>query len=112
LTEAISGTGSATALGGGVWNNGLLLMRNDQVSNNVARAEGPSGAAEGGGVWNGVDIAGPTVKLTLKDTTIIHNVVDGSVGISLQGGGLFTTSPVTLIHTTIALNIPNQCVGC
>src|ERR1019366_7389941 len=102
-------TGSATALGGGVWNNGLLLMRNVQVGNNVARAEGPSGTAQGGGIWNGVDIAGPTVELTLENTSINHNVVDGSVGITLQGGGLFTTSPVTLIHTTIALNIPDQC---
>jgi hypothetical protein len=112
LTEALSTTGSATALGGGVWNNGLLLMRNVQVGNNVARAEGPSGTAQGGGIWNGVDIAGPTVELTLENTSINHNVVDGSVGITLQGGGLFTTSPVTLIHTTIALNIPDQCVGC
>ncbi len=112
VTEALSTTGSATALGGGIWNNGLLLMRNVQVSNNVARAEGPSGAAQGGGIWNGVDIAGPTVDLTLEDTIVVHNVAEGSVGISRQGGGLFTTSAVTLIHSTIALNIPDQCVGC
>jgi len=112
ITEAFSTTGSATVLGGGVWNNGLLLMRNVQVSDNVGQARGPAGAAQGGGIWNGVDIAGPTVELTLVNTSVTRNVLQGSAGISLQGGGLFTTSPVTLTNTQIALNRPDQCVGC
>jgi hypothetical protein len=112
ITEAFSTTGSATVLGGGVWNNGLLLMRNVQVSGNVGQARGPAGAAQGGGIWNGVDIAGPTVELTLVNTSVTRNVLQGSAGISLQGGGLFTTSPVTLTNTQIALNRPDQCVGC
>ena len=112
ITEAFSTTGSATVLGGGVWNNGLLLMRDVQISDNVGKAEGPAGAAQGGGIWNGVDIAGPTVELTLENASVTRNVLQGSAGISLQGGGLFTTSPVTLTNTQIALNRPDQCVGC
>jgi hypothetical protein len=111
-TEAISTTGSATVQGGAVFNNGLLLMRDVQVTDNVGRAEGPSGAAQGGGIWNGVDQAGPTVVLTLEDTNVIGNVLEGSSGTSLQGGGLFTTSPVTLTGTRIILNYPDQCDGC
>jgi len=112
ITEAFSTTGSATVLGGGIWNNGLLLMRNVQVSDNVGKAKGPAGAAQGGGIWNGVDIAGPTVELTLENASVTRNVLQGSADISLQGGGLFTTSPVTLTNTQIALNLPDQCVGC
>ena len=35
-------------------------------------------------------------------------------GVKLQGGGLFTAPPATVILTdsVIALNIPDQCVGC
>ena len=46
------------------------------------------------------------------NTSVTRNVLQGSAGISLQGGGLFTTSPVTLTNTQIALNRPDQCVGC
>jgi hypothetical protein len=104
ITEAHSSTGSATVHGGAVFNNSLLLMRNVRVSDNMGQAEGPTGAAQGGGVWNGVDVSGPPVQLTIDHTSVTNNVLTGSRGISLQGGGLFTTSPITLTHTLIALN--------
>jgi hypothetical protein len=87
----------------------------DVISGNVARAEGPTGAAQGGGIWNGLDVitgALPPVQLTLVNTSVTRNVLEGSAGISLQGAGLFTTSPMTLTNTQIALNRPDQCVGC
>lgn len=112
VTEARTATGSATVLGGGVFNNSLLLMRSVRVSGNVGRAHGPNGAAQGGGIWNGVDVSGPPVQLTLKNTRVTRNLLTGSSGISLQGGGLFTTSPVTLTNTRIARNRPDQCIGC
>ena len=115
ITKSISTTGPAMIEGGGVFNNSLLLTRNVQVSGNVARAEGPTGAAQGGGIWNGLDVitgALPPVQLTLVNTSVTRNVLEGSAGISLQGAGLFTTSPVTLTNTQIALNRPDQCVGC
>ncbi len=112
VTDARSATGSATVLGGGVFNNSLLLMRNVRVNGNVARAQGPNGAAQGGGIWNGVDVTGPPVHLTLTNSRVTRNRLAGSSGISLQGGGLFTTTPVTLTHTRIARNHPDQCAGC
>ena len=39
ITKSISTTGPAMIEGGGVFNNSLLLMRNVQVSGNVARAK-------------------------------------------------------------------------
>src|ERR1700749_806089 len=47
---ARSKTGSATVLGGAVFNNGLLTMRNVSVDHNLAIAHGLSGTAQGGGI--------------------------------------------------------------
>jgi hypothetical protein len=109
---ASSTTGSATAEGGGIFNNSLLELRNVQVSDNSATATGPSGVAQGGGIWNGVELSGPPVELTLENTTVTRNTLNGSPGVTVQGGGLFTTLPVTLTHSLIALNTPDQCFGC
>ena len=56
--------------------------------------------------------AHPWRKLTLNDTALTRNSLTGSPGITVQGGGLFTTFPVTLSHSLIALNSPGQCFGC
>ncbi len=112
VTTARSSTGSATVMGGGVFNNSLLLMHDVLVGSNVARADGPSGVAQGGGIWNGVDLSGPPVQLTLDHSSLTRNVLSGGPGITAQGGGLFTNTPVTLTKTQIALNRPDQCVGC
>jgi hypothetical protein len=34
------------------------------------------------------------------------------LGITVHGGGLFTTNPVTTKDTVIANNTPDQCFGC
>ena len=115
ITQARSFTGSASVLGSGVFNDSLLSMRNVEISDNLGRAEGPSGVAQGGGIWNGLDAitgAVPPVQLTLANTRVTENALTGTPGVSLQGGGLFTTSPVTLTNTTIERNHPDQCVGC
>lgn len=109
---ASSTSGSATALGGGIFNNSLLALQNVRVSGNVGRATGPTGDAQGGGVWNGILLSGPPVELTLDHTLVTHNVLTGSAGVSVQGGGVFTTSPITLRKSPIVLNAPDQCVGC
>ncbi|HEY1568415.1 MAG TPA: hypothetical protein VGF68_15415, partial [Solirubrobacteraceae bacterium] len=62
--------------------------------------------------WNGVDLSGPPVELTVAHSSVTRNVVTGSAGIAASGGGLFTNTPVTLLGTRIALNRPDQCVGC
>ncbi len=68
--------------------------------------------AQGGGIWNGVLLSGPPVKLTLARTAVTRNAVTGSKRITVHGGGLFTTSPVTLTQSLIARNRPDQCFGC
>ncbi len=109
---ASSTSGSATVLGAGIFNNSLLALENVRISGNVGRATGPSGDAQGGGIWNGVLLSGPPVELTLDHTLVTHNVLTGAPGVSVQGGGMFTTAPVTLRKSAIVLNTPDQCVGC
>jgi hypothetical protein len=111
---ASSSTGSADVQGAGVFNDGLLTLVNDTVSGNSGTASGPSGAAQGGGIWNGTDITGPPVQLTLEYTTVTRNSLAGSHGIKVQGGGLFSAPPATVVlrDSLIALNIPDQCSGC
>jgi hypothetical protein len=111
LTLARSDTGSATVLGGGVFNNSLLLMDHVIVSRNTARAQGPAGDAQAGGIWNGALITGPPT-LTLENSSVVGNALQASPGIPRQGGGLFTTFPVVRMNTLIAGNRPDQCLGC
>ena len=96
----------------GVLSDSLLELDGVQISGNTGRATGPTGTAQGGGIWNGVEFAGPQVQLTLDHTTVTHNSLSGSPGITVQGGGLFTTLPVALTHSVIAGNTPDQCFGC
>jgi hypothetical protein len=109
---ARTSTGSATVQAVGVLSDGFLELDGVQVSGNTGTAIGPTGTAQGGGIWNGVEFAGPHVQLTLDHTTVTDNALSGSPGIRVQGGGLFTTLPVTLTHSVIAGNTPDQCFGC
>ena len=105
--------GSATLQGAGIWNAGTLQLLDTKVQNNVGRASGPSGTAQGGGIWNGLYPDGPLpVSLTLTDSKVAGNSVSGSAGLTVQGGGLFTAFPVTLQHSKIEKNKPDQCFGC
>jgi hypothetical protein len=109
---AKTSTGSATVEAVGVLSDSLLELDGVQISGNTGTATGPAGTAQGGGIWNGVEFAGPQVQLTLDHTTVTGNSLSGSPGIRVQGGGLFTTLPVTLRHSVIAANTPDQCFGC
>jgi hypothetical protein len=109
---AKTSTGSATVEAVGVLSDSLLELDGVQVSGNTGTATGPTGTAQGGGIWNGVEFAGPQVQLTLDHTIVTGNSLSGSPGITVQGGGLFTTLPVTLTHSVIAGNTPDQCFGC
>jgi len=109
---AKTSTGSATVEAVGVLSDSFLELDGVQVSGNTGTATGPTGTAQGGGIWNGVEFAGPQVQLTLDHTTVTHNSLSGSPGITVQGGGLFTTLPVTLRDSVIAGNTPDQCFGC
>ena len=107
-----SKTGTASVQGGGIFNNSLLSLVADIVSSNVARAVAPTGVVQGGGIWSGVELSGPNVSLTLDHTAVLHNAALGTAGVTRQGGGLYTNTPVTQDHALIALNTPDQCFGC
>ena len=109
---ATSKTGSASVFGAGIFNNSLLALQNVTVTGNVGKASGPSGTVQGGGIWNGVFLSGPPVELSLDHTTVTGNQLVGSSGMTLEGGGVFTTESITQSHTTIAGNSPDQCSGC
>ena len=102
---AFSRTGAATVQGVGVLNNSLLALQHVQVRDNTGRADGPDGFAQGGGIWNGVLLSGPPVRLTLDHTAVRNNSLTASPGLDTEGGGLFTTRPPTLVHSTIAGNL-------
>jgi hypothetical protein len=109
-----SSTGVANVFGVGISNGGLIVLSGDQVNDNLGTAIGPSGTAQGGGVWSSSEVYSPVPpQLTLENTTVTHNAVIGSHRITVQGGGLFTdpSESVTLTHSLIALNIPDQCYG-
>ena len=109
-----SSTGEANVFGVGISNGGPIVLIGDQVNENLGTAIGPSGTAQGGGVWSSSEVYSPVPpQLTLQDTTVTHNALIGSHGITVQGGGLFTdpSESVTLTHSLIALNIPDQCFG-
>jgi hypothetical protein len=108
---ATTTTGTATVQGAGFTNFAVLRIRGTTFSDNGGTATGPSGTAHGGGLFNGAFFGGPG-KLSLIDSAIVDNTLSGGPGITIQGGGLFTSSPVTLKNTVIANNVPDQCFGC
>ena len=111
--SATSTTGSAFVYGVGIFNGGLLELRNTLITANMGTASAPSGAAQGGGIWNGAFVPPPPgPELTLVDSAVTHNTLSASPGVTRQGGGLFTTAPVTLKNSLIAANSPDQCYGC
>jgi len=114
IARATSTTGSASVQGAGIFNDGLLTLIDDSVGGNSGIATGPAGEAQGGGIWNGATFTGPPVRLTVQDTAVTGNSLTASHGVKAQGGGLFTARPATVMLTdsVIALNIPDQCVGC
>jgi hypothetical protein len=109
---ARSRAGSALALGGGILNNGLMDLKSVRIQGNTAAAYAPTAAAQGGGIYNGPALFDQQVELTVSDSRITGNAVVTSGGGSAQGGGVYTTAPLTVTATRIAGNRPDQCLGC
>ncbi len=94
---------------------GPLTLQNTTVSGNTGHASGLTGSAQGGGIFNVDETAAngpPGGPLILTNSRVVSNVLSGSPAITLQGGGIFATNPVTLTHSLIAGNSPDQCDGC
>jgi hypothetical protein len=105
--------GTATILGAGLLNNGLMTISNSTISHNRGEAHGQDGTAQGGGIWNGQLFGGPTSPLTLQNSQVTDNQLRGDPGVTLSGGGIYTLGfPTTLTNTVVAHNKPDDCVGC
>ena len=92
-------------------NFGQTTLERTLVVGNMVTASGAAGSAQGGGIWNS-NFGGPPSVLTLTDSVVTANTLSASPGITVQGGGLFTTFAVTLTRTVITGNKPDQCFGC
>jgi hypothetical protein len=103
--------GSASAVGGGISNFGQTTLERTLVTANTASASGATGFLHGGGIVND-SLFGSTPSLTATDTVIAANRLLAGPGITAQGGGLYTTFPVTLSRTVVAGNRPDECFGC
>jgi hypothetical protein len=111
-----SGSGSAPAGtvfagGGAIANFGQTTLERTVVTSNSLSATGAAGSVQGGGIGE-FSFGGPPPSLALTDSVIAGNSLSANAGITVQGGGLFTTFPVTLTKMVIAGNKPDQCFGC
>lgn len=103
---------SAVARGAGIVNDSLLVLEGVEVSQNHLRAAAPRGSAQGGGIWSGADISGPPVRLTLRHSTVAENTATGATGVEVLAGGLYSSSKLQLVGSTIEGNSPDDCRGC
>ena len=113
--HASSPTGTVFAAGGAIVVDELgLTLRNSEVSGNTVDANAASGSARGGGIFDAPIANGPPGgPLKLVNSGVTGNALSGSPGIALQGGGLdIENKPLTLTHSFIANNSPDQCFGC
>lgn len=76
---------------------------------NSEYGDGTAGFLDGGGITN-KPLFGPS-SLTLVSSVAVGNALSATPGVALNGGGLFTDSPVSTGGSVIAGNRPNQCVG-
>jgi hypothetical protein len=125
--RADSPTGAVTVLGAGIANlDGTLALDHADVSGNDGTANGAhawfvfgaSLSALGGGVLN-TTFGGSGPILAVDHGAIAGNTVATSTGAAPHGGGLLTRDlisndpfAVTLDHTTVAGNSPDDCDGC
>ncbi len=79
---ALSPHGPAQVNGGGLLNAGSVALQTDTISDNSAVAHGLTSSAAGGGIWSGRYPGGPTVHITLSDTTVTGNTPDQCFGVS------------------------------
>ncbi len=105
--------GQVVAQGGGLANIGTATLQSSIVSLNSVLASGSSGLAQGGGIWNSVFNQGdPQPQLMLIDTAVTGNRIAATHGVTVQGGGVYSSAPIARTRALIVLNLPDQCVGC
>jgi hypothetical protein len=113
--EVSSPGGTVFAAGGAlVVDEPGVTLHNTPVNGNTIHAVGASGSAQGGGIFDApVPDGPPGGPLALVNSDLTGNVLSGSFGITLQGGGLYIQNkPFTSTNSSIAGNSPDQCFGC
>jgi hypothetical protein len=109
--------GSVDISGGGLDVFGPTTLRNSTVSGNTVDASGTSGSVRGGGIADisfpfGSD-GPPGGPLVLQNSKVTVNALNGTAGLTLQGGGIYLQNePITLMNSVITQNVPDQCFGC
>jgi hypothetical protein len=111
VVTATARAGFVGTAGGGLSNFGRTTLERTLVTSNSINVNAAAGSAHGGGITN-ESLFGSTPTLTLIDTVITANRLTVSPGITPEGGGLYTSFPITLAKTVIAGNQPDQCFGC
>ncbi|HYC06803.1 MAG TPA: hypothetical protein VEG29_02670 [Candidatus Binatia bacterium] len=94
--------------------DGGITFHDTSVHGNAARAYGhTSSTVQGGGVYDVLTDDGPPGgPLVFVDSSVTSNVAAGAPGATLQGGGVYVSGwAVTLTHSVIAHNVPDQCFG-
>jgi hypothetical protein len=109
--------GSVLVRGGSIFVAVSLTLRNSTMSGNTVDASGANGSALGGGIFDVAfpdgDNGPPGGPLALTNSNVTGNTLSGSAGVTLQGGGIFLQNePITLTHSLISQNAPDQCFGC
>lgn len=101
-----SSSGAAIAAGAGLDNGGDLALRFTTVGDNHGVADGPNASAQGGGVFSAAtNYAPPATTLAIDRSVITDNSVDATTA---QGGGIYTATPIQLVHAVVAANRPDQ----
>jgi hypothetical protein len=117
--EARSANGFAFVGGAGVGDfSGHLTVDRTLITGNTGAAT--SGAATisfGGGILE-TSFGGPPPQMTVSDSVVVANRLTGTAG-TPQGAGIYNGGlggggpyPLTITHTVIQGNSPDQCVGC
>jgi hypothetical protein len=112
--NARSPHGTVTLAGAGIQVGDFdLTLHHTDVTGNAGIAIGNTGTAHGGGIADAPIPAGPPgAPLTLTGSHITGNQLTAMPGITVSGGGLFSTYPVAVANSAITRNSPDQCVGC
>ena len=55
----------------------------------------------------------PGGPLTLQNSNVTANTLSGAAAVTFEGGGVYLQDePITLTHSVISQNVPDQCFGC
>jgi hypothetical protein len=111
---------TASSPNGGVWVTGGALvgdvggisLTNSTVSRNSVQGNGLEGSVLGGGIFDALTEGPPGGPLDLTRSAVTWNTANGSAGVTVEGGGIYTDNVVTSINSVVAHNLPDQCVGC